>query len=114
MAQDNRTLEERIRDCRSASELQDLMASQNQSQRFVRQADGFTETVTVTRCNQPENGTTVQQAAPSQAPHAADNGMLIEVWESPDGRIRSVDAFSPSGLDQLTQTIRTLGWKRIR
>jgi hypothetical protein len=106
MAQDNRTLEEKIRDATDSNSIRDLVNAAYQPRgTYTRNAEGGVDYDTTQQ---------TPQAVPSQALRAADNGMLIEVWESPDGRIRSVDAYSPSGLDALTKTMREHGWKRVR
>lgn len=104
-------LEEKIRNCGSAAEIQELMLLSNQyTGGFRRESDG-----SVTYQNR-DFGTQLPTIRPVETPQSKpqDDGMLREVWQSPNGNLRVVDAFSPSGLDALTKHMRFEGWKRVR
>jgi hypothetical protein len=117
MAQDNRTLEERIRDCRSASELQDLMtASRTFTGTFTRnreggvdyQSDGAT-------LNRPSTSQSALQPAADPAVTKALQGLhlLTEQFQMPDGSLREISAYSYSGLDAFHAQMLRLGGRRI-
>lgn len=106
------SLEEQIRNCASASELQDLMtASREMRGNYVRRQDGFmdfhpSETMNAPRAAEP---------AVDPAVRAAVDGLhlLREVFRMPNGDLREISAYSYSGLDLLHTSIEREGGKKI-
>lgn len=107
---DTRSLEDRIRDCKSASELQELCtASRTFQGSFSRNADGSTTFVS--------DGFMPSAPAPAQEPvkPASDgSGMFRSLFQMPDGRIQVAEGYSEEGLGMLEDILFRQGAKLIR
>jgi hypothetical protein len=106
------SLEEKIRNCTNASELQDLMtASREMRGSYVRRQDGFME------FNPSETMSAPPAAAPPIDPTVAKAveglHLLREVFRMPNGDLREISAYSYSGLDLLHASIEREGGKKI-
>lgn len=106
------SLEQKIRGCNSASELQDLMtASRELRGSYVRRQDGFMD------FNPSEAMDAPRAAAPQIDPEVAKvvEGLhlLREVFRMPNGDLREISAYSYSGLDILHTSIERDGGTKI-
>ena len=94
------SLEEKIRNCKSASEVQELLSVA----RLARENDFANRDAS--KFGSPAS-TAPQSSEPTAK--AADDGMFRSVWRKPDGTLQEVEAYSQTGLDTLNKSFAS--WK---